>query len=104
MELSGRAGIIRHQTNCWRAAMRKFLAITLTIAGIAIAPTMASAGERMGDAAGGAVAGALVAGPVGLVAGGIIGYTAGPHISRGLGINHRHYRHYTYRNGRRVYY
>jgi len=88
--------------------MKTFLAIALITAGIALAPTVASAGERMGDAAGdaagGAVAGAMVGGPVGLVAGGIIGYTAGPNIARGMGIHHRDYRHYTYRNGRRVYY
>lgn len=84
--------------------MKTFLAIALITAGIALAPTVASAGERMGDAAGGAVAGAMVGGPVGLVAGGIIGYTAGPNIARGMGIHYRHYRHYTYRNGRRVYY
>jgi hypothetical protein len=84
--------------------MKTFLAIALITAGIAVAPTVASAGERMGDAAGGAVAGAMVGGPVGLVAGGIIGYTAGPNIARGMGIHHRDYRHYTYRNGRRVYY
>ena len=84
--------------------MKTFLAIALITAGIAVAPTVANAGERMGDAAGGAVAGALVGGPVGLVAGGIIGYTAGPNIARGMGIHHQHYRHYTYRNGHRVYY
>jgi hypothetical protein len=84
--------------------MKTFLAIALITAGIAVTPMIASAGERMGDAAGGAVAGALVGGPVGLVAGGIIGYTAGPNIARDMGIHHRHYRHYTYRNGHRVYY
>ena len=84
--------------------MKAFLAIALITAGIAVVPTLASAGERMDDAAGGAVAGALVGGPVGLVAGGIIGYTAGPNIARGMGIHHRHYRRYTYRNGHRFYY
>lgn len=45
----------------------------------------------------GALAGAVVAGPVGLVAGGVIGYAAGPKISERLGINkprhHRRLRH-----------
>ena len=46
----------------------------------------AFAGERVTDAALGAVAGAVVAGPVGLVAGGVVGYTAGPGIAREWGL------------------
>lgn len=46
------------------------------------APLHAQAGERVGDAALGALSGALVFGPVGLVAGAVVGYTAGPAISR----------------------
>jgi hypothetical protein len=42
----------------------------------------AKAQERAGDAALGAVSGAVVLGPVGAVAGALIGYTAGPSISR----------------------
>lgn len=45
-------------------------------------PSAAIAQERAGDAALGALSGALVLGPVGLVAGAVIGYTAGPAISR----------------------
>jgi outer membrane lipoprotein SlyB len=74
------------------------IAIAAILAGLIIPP--ATAGERLGDSAMGALAGAVVAGPVGLVAGGVIGYTAGPHISRGLGINksHRYRRvHHVYR-------
>lgn len=67
------------------------IAIAAILSGLVVAPAVA--GERLGDGAMGALAGAVVAGPVGLVAGGVIGYTAGPHISRGLGINKpRHYR------------
>jgi ABC-type Mn2+/Zn2+ transport system permease subunit len=58
--------------------------------------TPAAAGERLGDGAMGALAGAVVAGPVGLVAGGVIGYAAGPNISERIGINrprHRRVRH-----------
>jgi hypothetical protein len=54
----------------------------------ALAPAVA--GERVNDMALGAASGALVAGPVGLVAGGVIGYVAGPDIGRGLGF-HRHH-------------
>jgi hypothetical protein len=45
----------------------------------------ARAQERAGDAALGAVSGAVVLGPVGAVAGALIGFTAGPSISRSWG-------------------
>ncbi len=73
------------------------IAIAAILSGLVVAP--AAAGERLGDGAMGALAGAVVAGPVGLVAGGVIGYTAGPHISRGIGINRPH----RYRRVRHVY-
>jgi hypothetical protein len=59
---------------------------TLAIAAVALflMPQLAIAGERPADAALGAVSGAVVFGPIGLVAGAIVGYTAGPSISRGL--------------------
>jgi hypothetical protein len=64
-------------------------------AGLMLTTATASAHEtRIGDAALGATAGMLVAGPIGLVAGGAIGYTQGPHISRHIFHGHRHYRHY----------
>jgi hypothetical protein len=59
------------------------------IAGMTLVPAAAGAQERAGDAALGAVAGAVVAGPVGLVAGGVIGYTAGPGIASEWGLRHR---------------
>jgi hypothetical protein len=71
--------------------MRQVLAIAFVAAAL-LAPTAASAGERVVDGALGAASGALVAGPVGLVAGGVIGFVAGPNISHGMGL-HRHYRH-----------
>ena len=71
------------------------IAVSTLFLGLMLAP--AAAGERIGDGAMGALAGAVVAGPVGLVAGGVIGYAAGPHISERLGINkprhHRRVRH-----------
>ena len=75
------------------------IAISALLCGLMLNP--AAAGERLGDGAMGALAGAVVAGPVGLVAGGVIGYAAGPNISERLGINkprHRRIRHvYRYR-------
>jgi hypothetical protein len=64
--------------------MKSIFAASVLAAGIMLAPATAEAGERLGDAALGAVAGALVLGPVGAVAGGVIGYSAGPDIGRGL--------------------
>jgi hypothetical protein len=63
---------------------------------LALAPSAALA-QRAGDAALGAVAGAVVLGPVGAVAGAFVGYTAGPSISRSWGLegsrSTRHRRH-----------
>lgn len=52
---------------------------------LVLAPSAAFA-QRAGDAALGAVAGAVVLGPVGAVAGAFVGYTAGPSISRSWGL------------------
>jgi hypothetical protein len=68
---------------------------TVMAVGLALAPFAAAAHEtRMGDAALGATAGLLVAGPIGLVAGGAIGYGAGPNISHHIFYGHHRYRHY----------
>jgi hypothetical protein len=74
--------------------MRKVIAIALVVAALLV-PTAALAGERLFDGALGALSGGLVAGPPGVLAGGVIGYVAGPRISRGLGF-HRHYRYAHY--------
>ncbi|BAM90061.1 hypothetical protein S58_40750 [Bradyrhizobium oligotrophicum S58] len=51
----------------------------------------AQAGEhRGGDAALGALSGAVVFGPVGAVAGAVVGYTAGPSIARSWGFRRSH--------------
>ena len=55
---------------------------------LVLAPSAALA-QRAGDAALGAVAGAVVLGPVGAVAGAFVGYTAGPSISRSWGLEGR---------------
>jgi hypothetical protein len=49
-------------------------------------PFEARAQQRAGDAALGAVSGAVILGPVGAVAGALIGYTAGPSIARSWGM------------------
>nr|WP_291851542.1 DNA-directed RNA polymerase subunit N [Bradyrhizobium sp.] len=62
-----------------------------------LAPASALAQHRAGDAALGALAGAVVLGPVGAIAGAFVGYSAGPAISRSWGIDRprssRHRRH-----------
>jgi hypothetical protein len=56
-------------------------------------PAAAQAQERVGDAALGALSGAVVLGPVGAVAGAFVGYTAGPHIAGAWGVRHRRQTH-----------
>ena len=73
--------------------MKRIVALVVVATGIALAPSLAAAHERFGDGLMGAAAGGLVFGPVGAVAGGVVGYTEGPHISRGLGFHYHHYRH-----------
>ncbi|MCK1736032.1 hypothetical protein IVA79_19320 [Bradyrhizobium sp. 138] len=61
-------------------------ALITAVAMLACVPVSAVAQERAGDAALGAVSGAVVLGPVGAVAGALIGYTAGPSIARSWGM------------------
>src|SRR5260370_36610804 len=73
--------------------MSRVMAIAVMVGALlALAQTAASAGERLFDGALGAASGALLFGAPGFVAGGVIGYAAGPRISRGLGF-HRPYRY-----------
>jgi hypothetical protein len=60
----------------------------LFVAAVAVSllPVAAQAQERMGDAALGALSGAVVLGPVGAVAGALVGYTAGPNIAGAWGV------------------
>jgi len=78
--------------------MKKVFAIAVVTAGL-LAPGVAGAGERVVDGALGAASGALVAGPVGLVAGGVIGFVAGPDIAHGLGVRHHHHYYHHYGRG-----
>ena len=64
-------------------------AITTVGALLLVLASPAAFAQRAGDAALGAVAGAVVLGPVGAVAGAVVGYTAGPSISRSWGIDGR---------------
>ena len=52
---------------------------------VALGASAAFAQHRGGDAALGALSGAVVLGPVGAVAGAIVGYTAGPSIAHSWG-------------------
>ena len=64
--------------------MKKFLVAALIVG--AFITFDAKAQERAGDAALGAVSGAVVLGPIGAVAGAIVGFTAGPSIARSWGM------------------
>jgi hypothetical protein len=61
-------------------------ALTTAIVMLIGVPASAVAQERAGSAALGALSGAVVLGPVGAVAGAVIGYTAGPSIARSWGV------------------
>jgi sugar phosphate permease len=76
--------------------MRKTLLAVASIVMIGV-PTALAAQERAVDGTLGAVAGAVVLGPVGLVTGAVVGVTAGPAISSSWGLHHHHhYRHVRY--------
>lgn len=76
--------------------MRKTLLTVVSIVMIA-GPTALAAQERAVDGTLGAVAGAVVFGPIGLVSGAVVGVTAGPAISSSWGLHHHHhYRHVHY--------
>lgn len=74
-----------------RIGATAFVAAAL-LASMLLAPAPAGAGERVLDGALGAASGAIVFGPVGLVAGGLTGYVVGPRIARRLGVKRRHRR------------
>src|SRR5437879_11728041 len=60
-------------------------ALTAAAMILLFAPSVALAQHRAGDAALGALSGAVVLGPIGAVAGAFVGYSAGPSIARSWG-------------------
>jgi hypothetical protein len=84
--------------------MKKLIAAAVVVGAVVLVPAVASAQERLFDGALGAGAGALAFGPVGAVAGGLVGYTAGPNIATGMGVRHSYHRYHhrhVYRESRR---
>jgi hypothetical protein len=75
--------------------MKRIVTITFAAAALSapalLAAVPASAGERVLDGVLGGASGGIVFGPVGLVAGGLTGYVAGPGIARGLGLKGRYH-------------
>jgi hypothetical protein len=70
--------------------MKRMVSSSLVLA-IVLTSSAATAQERAGDAALGAVSGAVVLGPVGAVAGAFVGYMAGPSIANAWGLRHSSY-------------
>jgi hypothetical protein len=83
-----RAAIASSRARCDMKKILAAAAITL-----AFAPSGVVAQERVGDAALGALSGAVVLGPVGAVAGAVVGYTAGPSIAHSWGLRRSEPRH-----------
>ena len=71
--------------------MRRFLAAVAMA--VTLTPSVAFAQERVADAALGGLSGAIVFGPVGAVAGIVVGFAAGPGISRSWGLSRPDYRY-----------
>jgi hypothetical protein len=72
--------------------MKKLLACV--IVAVCVAPLSVRAGERVLDAGLGAASGGLLFGWPVAVAGGVVGYTAGPAIARSWGLSGRRRHHY----------
>jgi len=76
-------GHLRNHNVRWEPQMKKLVLASAVF--LTLAPTLALAEGRGGDAALGALSGAVVFGPVGAVAGAVVGYTAGPSIAHSWG-------------------
>jgi hypothetical protein len=73
--------------------MKKILAGV--VMAVCFVSTSVYAYERPLDAGLGALSGGAIFGPVGAIAGGVIGYVKGPSIARSLGLSgRRHHRRY----------
>jgi hypothetical protein len=68
-----------------RDSNRRALVASVALS-LALMSSAAMAQERVGDAALGALSGAVVLGPIGAVAGAVVGFTAGPSIARSWGM------------------
>src|SRR6267142_72519 len=77
------------QSQCSVGTTMKRLVLASAIF-LTFAPAVALAEGRGGDAALGALSGAVVFGPVGLVAGAVVGFTAGPSIAQSWRANRNH--------------
>jgi len=75
--------------------MRALIAAAVLASAVVLGPAVASAQDRVGETALGALSGAIVGGPIGLVVGGVIGFTAGPSISNAMFHNQRRPRRYS---------
>jgi hypothetical protein len=69
--------------------MKKVIAIAAVSLSLIFSQARADE-HRPGDAALGALSGAVVFGPIGAVAGAVVGYTAGPSIAHSWGFRHSH--------------
>src|SRR6266545_1576802 len=77
-------GHLRNHNVRWELQMKRLVLASAVF--LTFAPAVALAQGRGGDAALGALSGAVVFGPVGAVAGAVVGYTAGPSIARSWGL------------------
>jgi hypothetical protein len=68
--------------------------IAFSILALSLATQVSADERRGGDAALGALSGAVVLGPIGAVAGAVVGYTAGPSIAHAWGFRRGHAAHH----------
>jgi hypothetical protein len=69
-----------------KAGTRMKKTIACVALSLALMSSAVMAAERVGDAALGALSGAVVLGPIGAVAGAVVGYSAGPSIAHSWGL------------------